>query len=83
MPEEIERNAKVEVYEDRAYEWRWRIRASNGLVIATSGEGYGTRGGCERAIAKLAEYFCGQKVEDIPVWRDPVQVVPDGESSVG
>jgi len=31
-------------------EWRWRLRATNGEIIA-SGEGYHSRQDCEHAIA--------------------------------
>lgn len=30
-----------EFYRDRDREWRWRVRAANGLITADSGEGYG------------------------------------------
>ena len=45
MSEEIEpiivRSAtKVTVFRDTAYEWRWNLKANNGQIIATSGEGY-------------------------------------------
>jgi|AntRauTorcE11898_2_1112593.scaffolds.fasta_scaffold00949_3 amphi-Trp domain-containing protein len=32
--------ARFEVFQDKATEWRWRLRHRNGNVIATSGEGY-------------------------------------------
>lgn len=32
--------SKVEIYRDDAGEWRWRRRASNGLIVSVSGEGY-------------------------------------------
>lgn len=31
---------RAQVFRDRAGEWRWRIRAANGRVIADSGESY-------------------------------------------
>lgn len=31
---------KVELYRDAANEWRWRIVASNGRIVADCGEGY-------------------------------------------
>ncbi|WP_409138904.1 YegP family protein [Pasteurella multocida] len=31
---------KFETYLDACDEWRWRLRASNGKIIADSGEGY-------------------------------------------
>jgi uncharacterized protein YegP (UPF0339 family) len=35
--------AKFEVYRDGRGEYRWRLRTSNGNVIATGGEGYTTK----------------------------------------
>ena len=34
------RRAKLEIYRDAKREWRWRLRAANGRIIADSGEGY-------------------------------------------
>lgn len=36
MPEPYE----VEIYEDEAGEWRWRLKAGNNRIVADSGEGY-------------------------------------------
>ena len=33
-----------EVYEDKAGEWRWRVKARNGKVLADSAEGYRSKG---------------------------------------
>lgn len=41
------------VYQDASNEWRWRLVASNGQTIATSGEGYSSRYGCEHAIRSV------------------------------
>jgi len=41
---------KFEVYKDRAGEWRWRFRASNGNIIADSAEGYINKTDCEHGI---------------------------------
>ncbi len=32
-------------------EWRWQLRAANGRIIATSGEGYHNEDDCVDAIA--------------------------------
>ncbi|WP_244605299.1 HVO_2922 family protein [Halorussus halobius] len=37
--------AAVEVYEDAAGEFRWRLRHRNGTILATGGEGYSDRSG--------------------------------------
>nr|WP_233357312.1 DUF1508 domain-containing protein [Halococcoides cellulosivorans] len=46
----------VEVYEDAADEYRWRLEASNGRIVADSGEGYASRSGAEDAIEHVLEY---------------------------
>jgi len=42
-----------EVYEDKAKEHRWRLKAANGQVIAASSEGYKAKADCDRAIALI------------------------------
>jgi uncharacterized protein YegP (UPF0339 family) len=42
---------RFELYRDAAGEWRWRLRATNGNVVADSAEGYGRREDCEHGIA--------------------------------
>lgn len=31
---------KIEIYKDDNGEWRWRLKARNGRIVADSGEGY-------------------------------------------
>jgi len=33
-------NMVVEFYKDKKGEWRWRVVAKNGKIVADSGEGY-------------------------------------------
>lgn len=42
-----------EVYEDAAGEWRWRLVAPNGNIIADSGEGYVSKQGAKRGIQSV------------------------------
>ena len=44
------RALKFETYADTKGEARWRLKATNGQVIATSGQGYKNKGDCEHAI---------------------------------
>lgn len=44
--------AKFEVYRDRAGKYRWRLRATNGEIIASS-EGYSSKAACEGGIAAV------------------------------
>jgi hypothetical protein len=47
------RTATFEVFQDSADEWRWRLVASNGNIIADSGEGYRSKQGVKRGIASV------------------------------
>lgn len=40
-------------YKDAKGEWRWRLKASNGRIIADSGEGYTTERECLAAIDRV------------------------------
>lgn len=44
---------KIEVYEDKAGEFRWRLLFANGQVAADSGEGYTRRDDAHRAISTV------------------------------
>lgn len=50
------------VYKDATGEWRWRLLAGNGRVIADSGEGYRHRQDCLHAI-ELVKGSKGAQVE--------------------
>ncbi len=47
-----EKNPKFEVYTDKAGEFRFRLKASNGQIIAT-GEGYKSKSGCMNGIESV------------------------------
>lgn len=42
---------KVEFYQDRKGQWRWRFRAINGKILADSAEGYRRIGMAKKAFA--------------------------------
>lgn len=42
-----------ELYEDKGGEWRWRMIASNGRIVADSGEGYSSKSGARSAIKNV------------------------------
>ena len=46
------KNPKFELYKDNAGEFRFRLKASNGEIIAT-GEGYKAKAGCLKGIASV------------------------------
>jgi uncharacterized protein YegP (UPF0339 family) len=46
-------SGKFEIFKDRAGEWRFRLKASNGEIIAAS-EGYTTQAACEAGVRSVA-----------------------------
>ncbi|MBQ2184072.1 MAG: DUF1508 domain-containing protein [Lachnospiraceae bacterium] len=48
----VEKNPKFEVYKDKKGEFRFRLKAKNGQIIAT-GEGYSKLDGCLKGIASV------------------------------
>lgn len=55
--------AKFEIYKDRKGEFRWRLKAANNQVIATS-EGYSSKAGCKNGIESVKKNAPKAAVED-------------------
>jgi uncharacterized protein YegP (UPF0339 family) len=55
---------KFETYADAKGETRWRLKATNGQVIATSGQGYKDKRDSENAISVIKEGAESAKVEE-------------------
>ena len=45
--------AKFELYKDKSGEFRWRLVASNGQAIASSGEGYKSKESAKNGIESV------------------------------
>ena len=54
---------RYEIYNDRAGEWRWRLRAANNEPIATSGEGYRNKADCLHGVNLVKGSANAQVVE--------------------
>lgn len=54
-----------ELYEDQAGEWRWRLVAANGNIVADSGEGYASKQGAKRGIRSVKEGAPEASVRDL------------------
>jgi len=54
------RCAKLEIYRDGRREWRWRLRASNGRIVADSGEGYCRRASVRKAVERVRSILTGE-----------------------
>lgn len=53
-----------EFYQDRKKEWRWRILARNGKIIADSGESYKRHAACKKSLdSMLAHAVTGSIIE--------------------
>lgn len=58
-----EKNPKFEVYADKAGEFRFRLKATNGQIIAT-GEGYKSKSGCMNGIESVKKNAADAEVVD-------------------
>jgi len=57
-----EKNPKFEIYKDKAGEFRFRLKASNGEIIAVS-EGYKSKAGCKNGIESVRKNADSEIVE--------------------
>lgn len=55
--------ATFELYEDRASQWRWRLRHQNTEIIADSGEGYSTQQAAQNGIESVKQNALDAPVE--------------------
>src|SRR4051794_17836184 len=46
-------NLKFELYQDNASEFRWRLKASNGEILATGGQGYKAKADAKNGIDRI------------------------------
>ncbi|MCR5401106.1 MAG: YegP family protein [Treponema sp.] len=60
---EVKTNPKFEIYKDKAGEFRFRLKARNGEIIAT-GEGYASKDGCKNGIESIKKNAPEAKVVD-------------------
>ena len=59
---QTEKNPKFEVYADKAGEFRFRLKAANGQIIAVS-EGYTKKASCMNGIASVQKNAVDAKIE--------------------
>ena len=57
-------SARFELFVDAADEWRWRLVAANGNIIADSGEGYNSKQGAKRGIESVKRVAADAAVEE-------------------
>ena len=61
---EVQKHPKFEVYQDKAGEYRFRLKATNGQTIAT-GEGYKAKPSCLNGIESIKRNAPEAKVEKV------------------
>jgi uncharacterized protein YegP (UPF0339 family) len=44
-----------ELYKDKVEEYRWRLKATNKQIIATSGQGYKDKRDCKKAVERIKD----------------------------
>ena len=57
--------ATFEIFRDTRGEYRWRLRAPNGRIIADSAEGYTTRQACEDGVNLVKRYAPGANIVSV------------------
>ena len=55
---------KFTVYRDQGGEFRWRLKSSNGRIVADSGEGYSTRSNAKQAAERARRSIASAQIED-------------------
>ena len=53
-----------EVYKDKSEEFRWRLKAANGNIMATCGQGYKDKADCMSAIKSIQAGAANAKVDE-------------------
>ena len=59
-----EKNPKFELYTDKKGEFRFRLEAKNGQIIAT-GEGYKAKAGCKNGIESIKKNVVDAKIVEV------------------
>lgn len=57
------KSSVFEIYKDKKGEYRWRLKASNGKIVADSAESYKRKRDCERGIDLVRESDCALTVD--------------------
>jgi uncharacterized protein len=54
---------KFEIYADIGGNYRWRLKASNGQIVASSGESFSSHANAERAAENVRDNAGGASIE--------------------
>lgn len=56
---------KIDIYQDEASDWRWRILHKNNKVVGASSEGFESKEGCLKNL-KLLSLDLSKYIQTIP-----------------
>ena len=56
---------KFEIYADSSGNYRWRLRASNGQIVASSGESFASKGNAREAAENVKARAGSAEVVDV------------------
>ena len=64
-------SAHFEIYRDAGGDWRWRLRAVNGRIVADSAEGYASKRNAKRAVTAVLDavestLVSGNAIQELP-----------------
>lgn len=62
--------AQFEVYEDKGGKYRWRLKAANGQIVASSGESFDSKSNARQAAEAVKESAASAEWSDHDV-SDP------------
>jgi uncharacterized protein YegP (UPF0339 family) len=57
--------ATFELYEDKAGQWRWRLKHDNGNVIADGGEGYASKAKAKQGIESVKTNAADAEIKEV------------------
>jgi uncharacterized protein YegP (UPF0339 family) len=53
---------KFEIYSDSGGSFRWRLKAGNGQIVATSGEAFSSKSSATRAAENVRDHVSGAPI---------------------
>lgn len=56
---------KIEIYRDAAGEFRWRLKARNGRVVADGGEGYKRKSALYKALFRICDAYVRKAIVEV------------------
>ena len=58
-----EKEMKFEIYKDKAEEFRWRLKATNGAILATPGQGYKAMADAKAGVENVMKSGTDEKMK--------------------